>query len=166
MLRRRRFIALLAAVASAGVLAACAKGGAPNATPDPEDSRRFLSLSSLLTGFDDLDATVGALYLGSIRSDAKQSATLDAIYAKAGYAKGAGPATLADLEKAGIFQKLGMLDLTNDILQNWYSGMYLANGALTSAVWADALAWRSCTFTKPPSYCGGPAYWAKLPAPA
>jgi antitoxin component of RelBE/YafQ-DinJ toxin-antitoxin module len=51
-----------------------------------------------------------------------------------------------------------------DIALIWYTGMtdYRPNDTSTSTVitYDNALAWRACSFTKPPANCGGPfGYW-------
>ena len=49
------------------------------------------------------------------------------------------------------------------ILECWYSGTYAAASGRATATWTQALAWRACAFTKPPSLCAAPGSWANPP---
>jgi hypothetical protein len=57
-----------------------------------------------------------------------------------------------------------MEDRQAEILAMWYSGTYVGANGRTTVTWTQALAWRACTFTKPPSLCAVPGSWAKPPA--
>lgn len=164
MLSRRSFVAVAsAAVASAALVACGSKRAGPDPVPAADDVARFVAFSAILTGFDDLDASNASLYLGAIRATKEQSALMDAAFAKGGFGTQNQAKSLDDLERAGIFADPDTLALTNDVLQMWYSGTYVSAGKLVVATWASALAWRACTFTKPPSYCGASDYWASVP---
>jgi hypothetical protein len=46
-----------------------------------------------------------------------------------------------------------------EILTLWYTGV----NSTTTVTWLDALAWRACAFTKPPSQCAAPGSWHLKP---
>lgn len=174
MSSRRRFVAGAAALAAAGLPWGCARptpgspepagSATPNGSPDP-DLTRFLALSSVLTGFDGLDPTVGSLYLAAIRADAARSKALDALVERSGIASAKPPSSPAELARSGIFTDPATLATTSQILADWFSGTYAGPNGPVTATWSQALAWRACRFTKPPATCGGAmGYWAKAPA--
>ena len=124
-----------------------------------------MALSGLLTGFGGLDAVAGGAYLGALRADASRSKALDALLATSGIISDSAPSTLAELARTDVFADPGSLATTSQILADWFSGTYGGSSGPVTATWSGALAWRSCTFTKPPASCGGAmGYWAKAPA--
>src|SRR5690606_8984742 len=63
---------------------------------------RFLALSSVLTGFDNLDPTLGQVYLDSIEQSSDYAMTVDEMAQAVGVPSDA-PPLVADLEAAGLF---------------------------------------------------------------
>jgi hypothetical protein len=158
----RRYFLGASAVVVAGSVAAVAPADAAQSQSAP-DLKRFLALSTILTGYTLLDPATGAAYLKNIRANATLSKAFDDLVKSTGFASNAPPKTLAALTAKGVFATPGPLALTSAILADWFSGV--AGGATVSETWDDALAWKACTFTKPPATCGGQTgYWAKPPA--
>jgi len=160
---RSRFLSSVVALAAAEPLAAFAS--APVAPAPSSDLRHFLALSTLLTGYGSLDAATAAVYLRNVRADRALSAALDAVVARSGIASSNPPKTLAALTATGIFASPESLAVTATILAAWFSGLSAGAHGTSTETWDDALAWKACTFTKPPATCGGATgYWAKAPA--
>ena len=179
---RRRFLSVVALLAAAEPLATSARqnllsAGSPSpptaghefvadtSLPSSPDLSNFVALSTILTGFTDLERDVAGAYLRSIRADAAQSSALDDLIARSGIASSDPPKTLAQLSAKGVFAAPESLALTSLILAHWFSGTYSQDRGVVTQTWDTALAWRACTFTKPPATCGGQiGYWAKAPA--
>jgi len=169
MPNRRRFLAGMAVVVAADSLWGCASSGpsAQATAPASPDLDHFMSLSKLLSGYGDLDSSIGSTYLTSQRKDAARSADLDALFERSGIASSSPPSSLGDLAQRGVFSDPSSLEAASALLANWFSGSYSASGGAATATWNDALAWKACRFTKPPGMCGGQTgYWAKPPGPA
>jgi Membrane bound FAD containing D-sorbitol dehydrogenase len=141
--RRRSFLG----IAGAAAIAACTARHAPAPAPaSPDEVERFVKLSQQLTGFADLDSGIGATYLQNVRSNPQSSAALDTLFDSA---QTSDPAARA---------------LTAQIVRDWYSGTYAGSAGRATATWTEALAWRACAFTKPPSVCAVPGSWQRPPA--
>lgn len=174
MASRRTFLVTAAAAASAGALGACARGAnAPQGGPaspaasttSSPDLDHFMTLSALLTGYAALDQAAGAAYLQNLRGDPQLSPGVDDLFMRSGVTSDGAPKTLAELTARGVFNNPAALALYSRILADWYSGTYDAASGTVTQTWTGALAWKACTFTKPPATCGGPTgYWAKAPA--
>ncbi|HEY1976868.1 MAG TPA: hypothetical protein VGG89_10000 [Candidatus Baltobacteraceae bacterium] len=70
----------------------------------------------------------------------------------------------ADLDAqlgATYFQIAGASAPDRAILTLWYTGIDGAKA--TTVTWLQALAWRACSFTKPPSQCAAPGSWHYKP---
>jgi len=166
---RKLFLGALASLA----LSACATSkhapvptgtfASPLSIPSSELAP-FMALSAILTGYSDLDPTIGSVYLNGIRSDTQRAEALNSLYAGAGFASGSPSSSLADLERRGVFTDPASLSIATQILGEWYSGIYQTTGGPTTATWTQALAWRACSYTKPPSLCTVPGSWSKAPA--
>jgi hypothetical protein len=139
--RRGRFLG----IAGAAAIAACTARQAP-APASSDEVARFVALSQQLTGYADLDAAVGAIYLRNLRATPSSSAALDTLLANP---QSNDPAARA---------------LAAQIVRAWYSGTYAGPDGRRTATWTQALAWRACAFTKPPSACAVPGSWARPPA--
>lgn len=146
------------AISGASVLAACARThalsdrvSASSASPTAEDLHRFMDASKKLTGYGDLNPTLGALYLGVILTDKNRAEALDALYKD------------NDFNNGRSITEPVALSVATQIQNNWYSGIYQTANGPTSATWTDALAWKACRFTKAPSICAVPGSWAKPP---
>jgi len=123
----------------------------------------FLALSALLTGVPALDPGLGSLYLAYLQ--ATSASDLIALYEQAGFTSATPPATLQAIEAAGIFADEAMQQLADQIIALWYTGKYQdAQGNDIVVTFVDALAWKILDFTKPPTICGSPGFWAFQPA--
>jgi len=163
-MKRETFLGALGGAAG-GVFTACIAVPRPEgdaASIPSQDLNQFMALSAILTGYSDLNPEVGAIYLRNIRARSR-SAAYDAFLEQIGLTSKFPPKTLADFQRAEAFTNSASLSLTTEILENWYSGICQGANGATTATWTEALAWRACSFTKPPSQCGMPGAWAKPP---
>ena len=189
---RRGFLRHVSIVAAGGLLAACALGeeGAlpadrlesaatgvqlpmprPVATAaaalDDAELAGFLALSALLTGVDNLDPALGAVYLQSLRSSSQFAVTVPELLEQARGELSALPETLEALESSGIFENESTRELADKITEYWYTGIYeTAEGEQAVATFVDALAWRTLFFTKPATLCGSYRFWTEPPEAA
>ncbi len=125
----------------------------------------FLALSVLLTGVQELDPTVGAIYLAHLQ--ATQATELAAFSEQAGFLAQTPPATLEAVEETGLFAQEPMRQLADRIIELWYTGQSQdAQGEAVVVTFVDALAWKVLDFTKPPTICGAPGFWAFHPSTA
>ena len=137
---------------------------APPATADAALAT-FLALSALLTGVDELDPTLGAVYVAALQASA--GVGLDDLYAQAGFDQAAAPATMAELEAAGLFADEGPRNRADQIIEMWYTGRYTdAVGNAVVVTHTSALAWQVLDFTKATTLCGAPYFWAEPAAEA
>ena len=135
------------------------------ATPVPGalDLTKFLHLSTVLTGFDDLNPVLGQVYLTSLEA-AGSGTTLTQLYQQAGFQTGATPASVDELAAAGIYDDEALATLADTITQNWYSGVYGPHDDQRIATYVDALVWKAITFTKPRTVCGPYVdFWRERP---
>jgi hypothetical protein len=185
---RRTFLAGAGALGAAGALAGCtvqmdgvwqqapARPILPSpegytaadvlATPRPDTAEleTFLTLSSVLTGFDNLDPVLGAVYLSSLRAREDAPATLPALYETAGFGAPNPPLTVEDLEAAGVFAQESLAALADTIITYWYTGIYDTAEGPRVATYVDALAWQAIEYTKPRTICGPfPGFWRERP---
>lgn len=142
MTARREFLTVLAASA----LAACARS-----TPSAADLDKFMAASKKLTGYSDLSPSFGALYLGVILGDKNRAAALDALYND------------NDFKNGRVIVEPSALSVATQILNSWYTGIYQAANGPVTGTWTQALAWKACRFTKPPSVCAAPGSWGEPP---
>ncbi len=192
---RRSFLRSLSVIAGGGLLAACAVGeegrlppnrlepafsavelpmprtAASVATAAAEEGvaklPEFLALSALLTGVDNLDPTLGSVYLQSLRANPELSVSIPELLEQAQAGLPAPPTTLEELESTGIFENEATRQLADKITEYWYTGMYeTPEGEQVVATFVDALAWRTLTFTKPQSICGTYGFWTEPPEAA
>lgn len=71
---------------------------------------------------------------------------------------------LAALEATGVWPGRDEQAAADAIVVAWYTGGVGAGRAATIVTYPGALAWRTLSFTKAPSVCGGgPAAWAVEP---
>jgi hypothetical protein len=164
-MKRETFLSALGSAAG-GISVACIaalRHGAYAASTHSHDLNQFMALSAILTGYSDLNPDVGAIYLQNMRA-CSRSAAYDALVKQIGLTSNLPPKTLADLQKAGAFTNVTSLSLTTEILENWYSGKCLGANGATTVTWTQALAWKACSFTKPPSLCDTPGAWTRPPA--
>lgn len=123
----------------------------------------FLSLSTLLTGFDNLDPNLGKVYLRSLQANPERAAGLQPLYEQAGLLGGTAPGSFEDLEARGIFEREVTRSLADQIITLWYTGVYNEGEEQVVATFVDSLAWKSLTFTKPLTICGNFGFWAQRP---
>ncbi len=135
---------------------------APAAASEAGALATFLALSALLTGVSLLDPGLGSLYLAHWQ--ATNASGLTALYEQAGFTSETPPATLQALEGTGIFDNESMQQVADQIITLWYTGKYQnAEGEAVVVTFVDALAWKILDFTKPPTICGSPGFWAFHP---
>lgn len=188
---RRAFLRSSAVWAAAGLVVACgapvgrpemitvAEGNRPIEQPvlpspapveqdvDPAALAQFLTLSAVLTGFDNLNPELGRVYLSSLQQSGQFATTVAELYQAAGLDGETPPATVAELEAAGFFEHPATQELADKILEMWYTGIYdSAEGEQEVATYVDALVWQAITFTKPLTICGMPGFWAQPPQQA
>jgi hypothetical protein len=138
----------------------------PQATPPPGGLglNEFLALSSVLTGFDDLNPTLGRVYLGAAQARQDPAATLRDLYERAGFASASPPTTTDDLAAAGIFADKPLGTLADTIARYWYSGMIGEGDHQVVVTYVDALGWRSLSYGKPATICGPySGFWRDRP---
>jgi hypothetical protein len=148
---RKSFVASTAAA----LLAGCTGGSKAPAAVSSAQIDDFMRLSGLLTGYSNLDPALGTIYLQNLAGSGAHASVLNGLLAAQ---------SLDQLQRTGTFQDPNALPVVNDILSSWYTGTYTGSSGRVTATWTDALAWRACTFTKPPSTCAAPGSWSKPPA--
>ncbi|MCO5175887.1 MAG: sorbitol dehydrogenase family protein [Thermomicrobiales bacterium] len=194
VLSRRAFLALVSSGIAATVLATCANGddndttptavaetvvtGSPvatepseaspetNGSPQPDRSvAMFLTLSSALTGFDDLsDQQLAETYLGNLGEEG--SALVD-LFSAVGLSSPDVSLTFDQVESAGVFDDDRLSALADKITVYWYSGKYQQpDGQDAVATFINALAWPATGYrvTGPSSCTGQTGVWTSPPA--
>lgn len=122
----------------------------------------FLTLSALLTGVTNLNPVLGQIYLQSLQASDKFALTVAELCEQAGVGAATPPDSIAALAATGIFAQDASRNLTDKIIELWYTGVYTNEaGEESVATYADALAWQSLTFTKPMTICGYPRFWSE-----
>lgn len=164
-LTRRGFL-----LASSSYLAAgCSVGTriSNGATGEDLDLDRFMSMSRVLTGAEDLrDRDSGNVYLTALLDHPEHAGQLIRLWRVGGFEDSEPPTSVADLEARGVYEMPDLAILADRITVNWYSGVYTAaNGEQGVATYTDALAWRTLGYRPAgPSACGGAfGHWAELP---
>jgi len=167
---RRAILAAFGAVALAHGLAACASSSEEDvANTLPEELRtqpelaRFLHLSALLTGFEQLEPSFARSYLQSLQSDAQRATDLERLYEQAGYRPWHAPASLEELESRGIFDNGAFRALTDRVITNWYTGLYEEGAGTRVATYVRALGWRLDGIHAPTTRGGPPGFWSHPP---
>jgi hypothetical protein len=131
----------------------------------PHDA--FIHLSTLVTGFSasELDERAAtAIYDELAANPPAGAASLDELFARAGYRTSSPPRTLADLEHRGVFTDQGTAALTDHIIDVWYSGILPTAAGDVTVTWDGALGWQALAYTSAPGNCPGRAVWATNPA--
>jgi hypothetical protein len=128
----------------------------------------FLALSAVLTGFDNLNPTLGARYLQSLQEsgqfEAPVTETVIEVYNQAGFGTDTPPTAVEELEEAGLFDQESTRQLLDTIIETWYTGIYTTpEGEPAVATYVDALMWQALPFTKPLTICGSPNFWSDPP---
>ena len=187
-LSRRQFLRGLTLVAGGGLLAACAappegdeiwarsdpsitsaqvprpRSTGNRAAQDEGELARFLTLSALLTGVDQLDPVAGEIYLQSLQASQEFDISIGELLDRSQGDMGALPATLEELASRGLFEEEAARTLADKITEYWYTGVYdTPEGEQAVATYVDALAWQTLTFTKAMSVCGSYRFWTEPP---
>lgn len=123
------------------------------------DVNRFLYLSTILTGFSDLNPELAHTYMQNLSGDV----SLPELYEQANFPEQAQEFTLEQLQQSGVFEDEAMRSLLNEITNYWYTGTYQNGDSTVVATYTDALAWKSLDFTKPRTICGAPGFWQTNP---
>lgn len=125
------------------------------------DFKKFLLLSTLLTGFDHLNKKHAELYLNSIRANSQQASILEELYQQGGFNSDDAPDSLEELQASGVFNNTDMRQVSDDITIAWYSGIYHTANGPQVATHEHALCWRAVSYTTPPTVCGGKlGFWS------
>ena len=120
---------------------------------------RFMQVSMVLTGFDELSPQLAEAYMQSISRE-DNDATLEALYSRI---DSDAPLTLEQLRESGVLEEAAFSGLISSIVKHWYTGTYQDGENTAVATYTDALAWRALDFTKPRSICGTPRFWETNP---
>lgn len=123
----------------------------------------FLVLSSVLTGFAELDPVLGRVYLQSLQQSADFERSLAELYEEAGFGSAAPPTSVTVLEDGGFFDSEPNRTLADAIIEQWYTGVYQQDGEDAVATFVDSLTWKAINYTKPPTICDPPGQWARQP---
>lgn len=190
-LSRRAFLRAFPAAVAGSWLVACrgvqppaqlsgplSGSAAPEVLPSPQPPRaataappqeepllaRFLALSAVLTGVPDLDPVLGRIYLQSLQESTKFAVTVQQLVEQAGFAAASSPNSMDELLATGIFDAEPTRSLADKILEYWYTGVYdTAGGEQAVATFVGSLTWATNVFTKAPTICGAPGFWAERP---
>jgi hypothetical protein len=136
----------------------------PGGTATELSLEEFLAFSSVLTGFESLDPVLGGVYLQSLQTSEQFAITVAEAYERAGFRTSAPPASVEELEAAGLFEQDETRKLLDKIVEYWYTGIYeTAEGEQAVATYVDALMWLAMPFTKPLTICGAPGFWTEPP---
>lgn len=187
-LNRRQFVQGLTALFTGAILAGCgisqnqvqeeaARRGTPTparilASPQPPTPEavtapaesefsldQFMVLSSVLTGFTDLNPVLGRVYLQSLQN-AETEASLAGLYEQLGFQGTALPQGVDNR----VFEQESTRALADKLIEYWYTGIYEENGEQVVATTTEALAWQALNFTKPITVCGPyPGFWTERP---
>lgn len=121
----------------------------------------FLLLSTLLTGVPNLDAELGQLYLQTLNAT-HGAAALATLYTETGLRAPTPTANVTVPASIDSLAQSTLAPLAATVTKLWYSGIYTdETGEATVATFADALAWKTLTFTKPTTLCGIPGFWSE-----
>jgi hypothetical protein len=133
-------------------------------SPDGLQLEEFLALSAVLTGIENLDPVLGHVYLQSLQASSDFEVSLAELYERAGFRAAGPPTDVEALANAGTFAAETTQKLADKIIEYWYTGVYdTAGGEQAVATFVDALAWKALHYTKPPTICASPGFWAERP---
>lgn len=161
-------VAAGSAVASPATEASPATGGSPAAEGSPQPDRSvamFLTLSSALTGFDDLsDQQLAETYMSNLGDEG--SALVD-LFSAVGLESPDVSLTFDQVKSAGVFDDDRLSALADKITVYWYSGKYQQpDGQDAVATFINALAWPATGYrlTGPSTCTGQTGVWSSPPA--
>ena len=159
-LNRQTFLRMAAAALGGIAVTGC---DVSSDRPSAEDSLdAFLDLSRVVTGVADLPRAVAPDYLEALEQAALPM-TPSTLIQLAGYADGAGPSTLSELEASSALARRDGRTCASAIAAAWWSGMTpTRSGEMRVITYLDALVWRALPYAQPPSNClGTTGSWAK-----
>ena len=141
---RRRFLSLAAALAPVGLSESTAAWTA--AQPRAIDLESFHALSGRLTGRHPLDRELARTYLS-------------ALLTVPGNAEGLAQLARGELAVGGRTKAL--VDLEQEIVEAWYTGIYRINGSNQLATHGRALMWAALSRPAPGVCASATGAWAK-----
>lgn len=158
MLPRRAILALV----PAAVFGLCTRGIALSVDADATPAEAFLRLSTLLTGFPDVDPALATRLEAAFRDMVPTTSQAIARLL---------PLTLHAVDDSALMmtaRAAGLGDAALALVAAWYTGT-VGSGARSEVVaYADALMYRTVADgLAPPTYAlGGPAWWTAAPPAA
>jgi hypothetical protein len=177
-LHRRGFLTATLSAALAAALGGCTEdkrvpttpgpsatvvAGAPSPTPSAE-LQRFLTLSALLTGVQQLDAGAAQRYLAALQTPPPEGMTLQQLYQATGIGSSAPPASFAALAATSVLNQPAAKTTAQAIATCWYTGQVPGSGDGTVVTYRDTLGWKALTFATAPGQCGGAfGFWSAVP---
>ena len=167
-LTRGRFIGASAAAVGGFALAGgggaarrSAVLGAAETRASKAEVEGFIRLSQLVTGIERLPGDHAAAYLNALDA-AGLEVPPSRVVELAGFARGTGPRTLAELERSALYRKPGVRASAEAVASAWWSGMVPTANGERVVTFLDALAWRAQPWAQPPTEClGATGAWAK-----
>jgi hypothetical protein len=153
--RRAFVVGGLVSATAVGVAGWFGRGG-QGAAAARRGAQRFLHVSRLVTGVDDLPEALAPVYLAKLEA-------LDLPMRPSELADlGASATNLGELERAA-FRMPGGRECAGQVAAAWWSGFVpVAGGGSEVVTYVDALVWRGMPFARPSSEClGKTGAWAK-----
>jgi hypothetical protein len=144
-LGRRRFLTLAAALAPFGLVASPPAAAAVQ-RPAPFDIEAFLALSRRLTGRQALDRQVARTYLSALLTEPANADRLR---------------ELARSKGAPADRSQALVDLEQEIVEAWYTGVYRVKGTKQLATHGGALMWTALSRPAPGVCASAPGAWAR-----
>ena len=172
-LSRRDFIQITSLVAG-GLLAGGCGLARTQITVD-----RFLRISTVLTGFSDLNSRTAQTYLDALTDIPGNEKALSRLYKKGGFDDERPPRSYKEMMENLTGRRLQddpeLKAIAADVARCWYRGIYSTRkrdgagpptpeGKEIVADFDGSLAWRSVRYTHPVSRCGSPGDWSRAPA--
>lgn len=151
-LSRRGFLRASLALAVTGLLPSVGCG------QEPDADAQFLAISEVLTGYEasSLDPQLAITYRAALEKQQPQG--LSELLAR--FERGQRP-SLTELTSDGTLQSPAARAAADAVLLMWYTGVYDDGSGPRVAAYTDSLAWRSLTYTNPPTTCGGSVgFWS------
>ena len=136
-----------------GPLPAATAAGGPNL-------EGFLRLSRIASGVHKLSPKLAGSYFTALEADGVLPLKPSRFIEMSGLAGGAGPATLAELERTEAFRTRGGKDCVRAVASAWWSGIVpTAGGGQRVITFSDALVWREVH--EPMTCQGATGSWSK-----
>lgn len=153
-LPRRGFLKTSLGLVAAGFLPSLGCG------QEADPGAQFLALCAVLTGYESasLDPALADTYRAALEKTKPQG--LSELLAR--FDGGQRPA-LAELEAEGLLSRPAVKEAADSLILMWYTGVYDDGSGPRVAAYTDSLAWRSLTYTNPPTVCGGSVGFWSMP---